>query len=204
MKTLGRSILVRSKKSKQGDLIDVPGVQKVENRSDKECYQPHLQVLNPNNPGRVHRVLNRAAKFHGASLNKYLLTGPDQLQKLIYVYVRYRQQPYAVSADIEGMFLQAGVLPSDQPPLCFLWREDPKINVVVHQYTRHIVGSKDSPTWANYALQRTARDNAKFLTNAVKPSLKTFTWNIILAQWSLLRKPSVDRRNWYFFCISVG
>ena len=37
-----------------------------------------------------------------------------------------------------------------------------------------------------------------------KPSLKTFTWTISLTQWSLLRKPSIDRRNWYIFSISVG
>ena len=60
------------------------------------------------------------------------------------------------------MILQFGVLPSDQPSLRFLWRQEPTINVAVHQYTRHISGAKDSPTAANYALQRTARGNAKF------------------------------------------
>ena len=31
--------------------------------------------------------------------------------------------------------------------------------MVVHQYTRHIFGARDSPTCANYALQKTATDN---------------------------------------------
>ena len=43
----------------------------------------------------------------------------------------------------------------------FLWREDPTQKLAVHQYTRHIFGAKDSPTCANYALQRTADDNCK-------------------------------------------
>ena len=30
---------------------------------------------------------------------------------------------------------------------------------MVYQYTRHIFGAKDSPTCANFALQKTARDN---------------------------------------------
>ena len=120
-------------------------------------------------------MLNGAAKFHGASLNKSLLTGPDLLQNLIYVLLRFRQHPYAVSADIEGMFLQVGVLPSDQPSLRFQWREDPTTSaVVVYQYTRHIFGAKDSPTCANYALQRTARDNAKFYPEAAKAVLENF------------------------------
>ena len=72
------------------------------------------------------------------------------------------------------MFLQVGVLPCDQPSLRFLWREDPTSNVVVHQYTRHIFGAKDSPTCANYALQRTARDNAKEYPEAAKAVLENF------------------------------
>ena len=49
----------------------------------------------------------------------------------------------------------------DQTSLRFLWREDPTQKMVVHQNTRHIFGAKDSPTCANYALQRTADDNCK-------------------------------------------
>ena len=81
------------------------------------------------------------------------------LQTLIYVLMRFRQHPYAVSADIEGLFLQVSVIAEDRPSLRFLWREDPATDVVVYQYVRHIFGSKDSPTCANYALQQTARDN---------------------------------------------
>ena len=73
--------------------------------------------------------------------------------------MRFRQHPYAVSADIEGRFLQVGVIPEDRPSLRFLWREDPATDVAVYQYVRHIFGSKDSPACANYALQQTARDN---------------------------------------------
>ena len=72
------------------------------------------------------------------------------------------------------MFLQVGVLPSDQPSLRFLWREDPTTNIVVYEYTRHIFRAKNSPTCANYALQRTARDNAKFYPEAAKAVLENF------------------------------
>ena len=158
----------------KGYLIEVPHAHKVESRSDKEWYLPHHLVLNPNKPGEVRRVLNGAANSHGASLNKSLLTGPDLLQNLIYVLLPFRQHPYAVSADIEGMFLQVGVLPSDQPSLRFLGREDPKTNVVVYQYMRHIFGAKYLPTCANYALLRTARDKAKFYPEAAKAVPENF------------------------------
>ena len=103
-----------------------------------------------------------------------MLTGPDLLQNLIHVLLRFRQHQFAMSADIEGMFLQVGVPDCDQPSLRFLWREDPTTNVVVHQYTRHLFGAKDSPTCANYALQRTARDNVIQYPEATKAVLENF------------------------------
>ena len=104
----------------KGYLITVPDAHTVEQRSNKECYLPHRPVINPNKPGKVRRVLNGAAKFHGASLNKWLLTGLDLLQNLIHVLRRFHQHQFAVSVDIEGMFLQMGVSDCDQPSLRFL------------------------------------------------------------------------------------
>ena len=158
----------------KGYVIPIPDAHMVEQRSDKEWYLPHHPVINPNKPGKVRRVLNGAAKFHCTSLNKSLLTGPDLLQNLIHVLFRFRQPQFAVSTDIEGMFLQVGVLDCDQPSLHFLWREDPTTNVVVYQYTRNIFGAKDSPTCAKYALQLTARDNVSQYPEAAKAVLENF------------------------------
>ena len=115
----------------------------------REWYLPHHPVIHPHKPGKVRRVLNGAAKFHGYSLNNALLTGPDLLQSLIHIVFRFRQYPNALSADIEGMFLQVGVIPKDQPSLRFLWREDQSTEVAVFQYVRHIFGAKDSPPSPN-------------------------------------------------------
>ena len=45
---------------------------------------------------------------------------------------------------------------------------------MVHQYTRHIFGAEDLPTCANYAIQRTAGDNAKEYPEAAKAVLENF------------------------------
>ena len=158
----------------KGYLITVPDAHKVEQRSDREWYLPHHPVTNPNKPGKVRTVLNGVAKFHGTSLNKSLLTCPDLLQNLIHVPLRFRQHQFAVSADIEGMFLQVGVPDWDQPSFRFLWREDPTTNVVVYQYTRHILGAKDTTTCPKFALQRTARDNVNQYPEATKVVLENF------------------------------
>ena len=43
-----------------------------------------------------------------------------------------------------------------------------------------------------------------FTLKLQKLSLKTFTWTISLIQWSLFRKPSIDRKNRFIFSIWVG
>ena len=96
-------------------LITVADAHKVEQRLNKEWYLPHRPAINPNKPGKLRRVLNGAAKFHGTSLNKSFLTGPDLLQNLINVLLRFLQHQLALSADIEGVFLQVGVPDCDQP-----------------------------------------------------------------------------------------
>ena len=73
--------------------------------------------------------------------------------------MRFREHKYAVSADIEVIFMQVDLLETDQSFLRFLWREDPTSDLSVFQYTRHIFGAKDSPTGANYGLRGTAVDN---------------------------------------------
>ena len=44
----------------------------------------------------------------------------------------------------------------------------------MYQYTPHIFGAKDSPTRANYALQRTVRDNISQYPEATKAILENF------------------------------
>ena len=172
---------LRSKYSKNiNDDVEKGYVFRVKNpkypsqRSRREWYLTHHPVINPNKPGKIRRVLNGAAKFHGTSLNRSLLTGPDLLQRLIHTLICFRQHKYAVSADIEGMFLQVGVPLADQPCLRFLWREDPSSEVMVYQYSRHIFGAKDWPTCANFALQKTAKDNIRKFPDAAQPVLDKF------------------------------
>ena len=147
------------------NVVKVQNREESEHQPGREWYLPNHPVMNPKKPGKVRRVLNEFPKFQGVSLNKVLLTGPDLLQKLIHTL---HQQQFAVSADIEGMFLQVGILPSDLPALRFLWWEDPSKTVEMYQYTRHIFGAKDSPTCANYASQRTARDHEKEYPDAAE------------------------------------
>ena len=72
------------------------------------------------------------------------------------------------------MFLQVGVLVRDQISLGFSWREDTTSDVVVHQYTRHIFGARNSPTCAIFALRKTATDNTSTYPEAGSVVNETF------------------------------
>ena len=89
--------------------------------SNKTWYLPHHPVLNPRKTGKVRAVFDAASTFARTSLNEELLQGPDLINNLVGVLVRFRQDPVALIADIEAMFHQVRVVPQDNDALRFLW-----------------------------------------------------------------------------------
>ena len=73
-------------------------------------YLPHHQVLHPHKPGKLRQVSDAAAKYQGTSLNDHLSSGPDLLNSLVGILMRFRQELIVMSADIEAMFNQVAVL----------------------------------------------------------------------------------------------
>ena len=136
---------------------------------EKIWYLPHHPVTNPNKPRKVRRVANAASVFKKQSLNKNLLSGPD-LNNLVGLLLRFRQDPVAVMADIEAMFMQICIRTENQSCHRFLWPS--KNSIQQFQYTLLIFGARCSPTTAIFVLQQTAKD---FGNNATK--------NLILKQF---------------------
>ena len=122
-------------------------------------YLPHHPVSNENKPGKIRRVINELSIFQGQSLNSNLLKGPNLLNNLVDIILRFRESHIAISADIEQMFMQVKVAPSDRSYLRSLWDHNGKIEE--YEYTSHIFGATSSPCIASYALRRSANDNQK-------------------------------------------
>ena len=106
-------------------------------------------------------VFDCAARFRETSLNDQLLQGPDLTNNLTGVLLRFRQETVALMADVEKMFHQVKVEPSDCDALRFLWWEEGDLTkrVVDHQMLVHLFGATSSPCCASFALKKTARDN---------------------------------------------
>ena len=122
------------------------------NREDA-WYLPHHPVTNVNKPGKIRRVTRASSVYQGTSLNSSLLKGPGLLCNLTGLIMRFREKCVALSADIEAMFMQVSVPPSERRFLRYLWRNE------VHEYNRHIFGATDSPCAACYAVRQCAEDN---------------------------------------------
>ena len=107
----------------------------------------HIRLPMPTNPGEFRVVINAAAEFKRSSLNKSLLTGPDLLNSLVGVLIRFRSGKIAIAADIEAMFHQVRVNQDDADSLRFLWKDDITSDEPpdTYQMLVHIFGSKDSP-----------------------------------------------------------
>ena len=95
-------------------------------------YIPHHYVTNPNKQNKFRVVFDASAKFAGTSLNDYLLKGPDLLERLVTILLRFRNVKYSISANIEKMFHQIFVKQNNRNYLRFLWRDNP--NLVIDKY----------------------------------------------------------------------
>ncbi|KAL9984440.1 hypothetical protein ACROYT_G006731 [Oculina patagonica] len=124
-------------------------------------YLPHHPVFHPQKPGKVRVVFDCAAKFKDTSLNDQLLQGPDLTNELVGVLIRFRQEPVAMVADVEGMFHQVRVAPEDCHALRFLWwpNNDLSEDPVDYQVLVHLFGATSSPSCASVSLKKTAADN---------------------------------------------
>ncbi|KAK3731976.1 hypothetical protein QZH41_003363 [Actinostola sp. cb2023] len=141
--------------------------------SKKTWYLPHHAVFHPQKKDKVRVVFDAAALYNGVSLNNQLNQGPDLSNSLLGILLRFREEPIALVADIEGMFNQVKVPPEDSEALRFLWWESGlEEQPSEFQMTTHIFGATDSPSCANYCLKRAAEDNKERYSETVVNTVK--------------------------------
>ena len=126
-------------------------------------YLPHHGVINQNKPEKLRIVFDCAARYAGTSLNANVMQGPDLMNTLVGVLLRFREGPVAVMADVEAMFHQVKVTPSDRDVLRFLWWENGELdgNLKTYRMTVHLFGGVWCPSCAQFALRRTALDSTQ-------------------------------------------
>ena len=122
-----------------------------------ECwYIPHFGVKHPKKD-KLRVVFDASAKFNSTSLNDWLLKGPDQMNDLLGILLRFRLGKIAITSDVEQMFYNFKVAEKDKDFLRFLWLDDDLETVKTYRMNKHIFGATSSPGVATYGLRRIAR-----------------------------------------------
>ena len=80
---------------------------------------PRHAVLTQRKPGKVCVVYDAAAKYRNCSLNDHLLKGPDLLNNLVSVGIRFRLGQFVVTSDMKQMFHQVHVREEGRDALQF-------------------------------------------------------------------------------------
>ena len=86
-------------------------------------YVSHHAVICPEKKSApVRIVFNSSASYNGDTLNDYWFKGPDLLNNLSGVVIRFRENPYAICGDIAKMYHMMAIPEEDQHMHRFLCR----------------------------------------------------------------------------------
>ena len=146
------------------DLLDKGFARRIPNDISSQrviWFLPHHPVFHPKKPEKTRVVFDCSAKYRNTSLNGQLSQGPDLTNSLVGVLMRFRAEPIALMADIEGMFLQVKVPSEDANALQFLWWPDGELHHKAEEYQMmvHLFGAASSPSCASFTLLQTAEEN---------------------------------------------
>ncbi|XP_070581474.1 uncharacterized protein [Ptychodera flava] len=127
--------------------------------ADNAWYLPHFGVYHPKKQ-QIRVVFDSSAKYNGVSLNDALLQGPDQMNSLLGILLRFRREQTAVMGDVEQMFHSFHVNKEHRDYLRFFWFKDndPTKPVIQYRMNVHLFGNVSSPAIATFGLRKIAED----------------------------------------------
>nr|XP_034318941.1 uncharacterized protein LOC105335138 [Crassostrea gigas] len=154
-------------------------------------YLPIFGVYNSKKPNQVRGVFDSSAVYEGHSLNKVLMTGPDLTNSLIGILLRFRQDRYAVIADIEQMFYQFYVKKEHRDFLRFFWykNNNPDLPLIEYRMCVHVFGNAPSPAIATYGLRKTVEN----CENTYGSDVKDFVNRNFYVDDGLVSSPSREK-----------
>lgn len=141
------------------DVIDSGHAERVasyDKADGRVWYIPHFGVFHPKKK-KLRVVFDGSAVFEGQSLNSMLLPGPEHMNSLIGILLRFRQERIAISCDIEKMFHNFKVADEHRDFLRFLWTDETINEVNEYRMTVHLFGATSSPGVATFALRKVAQ-----------------------------------------------
>nr|XP_034311384.1 uncharacterized protein LOC117684234 [Crassostrea gigas] len=133
-------------------------------------YLPLFGVRNPKKPDQIRGVFDSSAKYGGVSLNSVLMSGPDMINSLLGILLRFRKDEVAMAADIEQMFYRFRVDEDHRNYLRFFWYKEnnPDDIMIEYRMTSHVFGNSPPPAIASYGLLKTVEHADRDVKNFVQ------------------------------------
>ena len=122
----------------------------------KTYSMSHLVALNPaskSTPVRV--VFNNSRKFKGYSLNSSWPLGPDIMNSLHGILVRFREEVVGAQGDIKKMYYMVRIEKEEQMMQLFMWRFEGEERTRTFCMTRLVMGNKPSSNFSQIAVKET-------------------------------------------------
>ena len=134
-----------------------------ENQADQfnSVYLPHHGVLRETSSTTKLRVVFDASckTTNGYSLNDFQYKGPVVQDELFSILIRFRKHKYVLTADIEKMYRQILLQPSDRKYHQILWRENNEDRIKTYQLNTVTYGTTSAPFLATRCLKEIALEN---------------------------------------------
>lgn len=120
-------------------------------------YISHLVAPKPHSSSMPVRIVwNSSQEFKGMSLNNLVHQGPDVLNPIRGVLLRIRSRLYAAFCDVKKMYNSVWLKDEEVHLHQFLWRDDPKEEIVKFAVVRVNIGDKPAGCIAQVAMRETA------------------------------------------------
>ncbi|CAA9997912.1 unnamed protein product [Nesidiocoris tenuis] len=151
-------------------------------------YIPHHGVLKESSSTTKLRVVYDASckSSSGVSLNEILMVGPVVQEDLFSILSRFRTHVYALTADVEKMYRQVNVEPSQTNLQLILWRESPNEAVKSYRLKTLTYGTASAAYLATRTLNQLADDESKNFPIAAKVVKRDFYVDDLLTGCSSL------------------
>lgn len=120
-------------------------------------YISHLVAPNPHSTTTPVRIVwNSSQEFMGVSLNDLLYKGPDVLNQIRGVLLRFRSGLYAALGDVKKMYNSVWLKDKEVHLHRFLWRDRLEDDIEVFAVVRVNIGDKPAGCIAQVAMRETA------------------------------------------------
>ena len=127
-------------------------------KGNKSYYIAHQMALNPGSKSTpVRTVFNSSQVYQGYSLNSSWALGPDIMNNLHGILLRFREDVVAGQGDIKKMYYMVRVTKEEEFMQLFIWKFRGEDKIRTFAMGRLVMGNKPSSNYSQISLKETTK-----------------------------------------------